>query len=178
MSIIWCMVWDMKHDRQNFLSFWAIFCTFTPLTTQKIKILKIWKKAWISSFSTSVPKIMIICYTVPEICCVTDEILIFHFGLFFALLLLIAQKTNFFYKRKRYLEILSFITNHDHMLHCYWDMVHDRVNCYFSFWAIICLFNSDSPKNQNFFKNYKNGWRHYHFTYVYQKLSAEYSCIA
>ena len=40
----------------------------------------------ISSFCTSVPKIMIICYTVPEIWCVTDVIVIFHFGLFFALL--------------------------------------------------------------------------------------------
>ena len=29
---------------QNFLSFCAIFCPFTPLTTQKIKILKKWKK--------------------------------------------------------------------------------------------------------------------------------------
>ena len=32
--------WDMKRNRQKFLSFWAIFCPFTPLTTQKIKILK------------------------------------------------------------------------------------------------------------------------------------------
>ena len=30
---------DMEHNR-NFLSFWAIFCPFTSLTTQKIKILK------------------------------------------------------------------------------------------------------------------------------------------
>ena len=37
---------DMKHDRQNFLLFWAIFHPFTQLTTQKIKILKKWKKAW------------------------------------------------------------------------------------------------------------------------------------
>ena len=29
---------------QNFWSTWAIFCTFTPLTTWKIKILKTWKK--------------------------------------------------------------------------------------------------------------------------------------
>ena len=36
--------WDMKRNRQKFLSFWAIFCPFTPLTTQKIKILK--KKKW------------------------------------------------------------------------------------------------------------------------------------
>ena len=58
--------WDMMRDRQNFLSFWTIFCSFTPLTNQKIKILKNWKKHFeISSFYTSVPKIMIICYTVP-----------------------------------------------------------------------------------------------------------------
>ena len=35
------------------------------------------------SLYTSVPKIMIICYTVPEICRVTDVIFIFHFGVFF-----------------------------------------------------------------------------------------------
>ena len=29
--------WDMKCDRQNFLSFWAMFCPFTPLSTQKIQ---------------------------------------------------------------------------------------------------------------------------------------------
>ena len=37
-------------------------------------------------FYTSLPKIMIICYTVPEIWHVTDVIVIFHFGLFFVLL--------------------------------------------------------------------------------------------
>ena len=80
--------WDIEHDRQNFLSFWASFCPFSPLTTQKIKILKKWKKTpgEISSFYTSVPKIMIRCYTVPEARCVMDAIVIFHFGLFSALL--------------------------------------------------------------------------------------------
>ena len=39
--------WDMAHDRCNcYFSFWAIFCPFTPLTAQKIKILKKWKKTW------------------------------------------------------------------------------------------------------------------------------------
>ena len=39
--------WDMVHDRCNCnLSFWAIFCPFTPLTAQKIKILTKWKNAW------------------------------------------------------------------------------------------------------------------------------------
>ena len=36
--------WDIKHDRQNFLTFCVIFCPFTKLTTLKIKILKKWKK--------------------------------------------------------------------------------------------------------------------------------------
>ena len=36
--------WSMECDRQNFLSFWTIFCTFTPRKTWKIKILKKWKK--------------------------------------------------------------------------------------------------------------------------------------
>ena len=42
---------------------------------------------------TGVPKIMIICYTFPEIWCVTNVIVIFRFGLFLALFaLLTAQK--------------------------------------------------------------------------------------
>ena len=33
--------WDTTRDRCNFyFSFWAIFCPYTPLTTQKIKIYK------------------------------------------------------------------------------------------------------------------------------------------
>ena len=38
--------WDMKHNRQNFLSFWAIFCFFTPLTTQKSIFWKNQKNIW------------------------------------------------------------------------------------------------------------------------------------
>ena len=36
--------WDIERERQNVLSFWTIFCLFTPLTTWKIKIFKKWKK--------------------------------------------------------------------------------------------------------------------------------------
>ena len=35
---------DMKHDRHKFLSYWTIFCSFTPLLTPKIKILNKFKK--------------------------------------------------------------------------------------------------------------------------------------
>ena len=44
MTIMMHSLWYFKHDRLVFLSFWAIFCPFTPLTIQKIKILKKWKK--------------------------------------------------------------------------------------------------------------------------------------
>ena len=37
---------NMECNRQNFWSFLAIFCSFTPITTQKIKILKKWKNNW------------------------------------------------------------------------------------------------------------------------------------
>ena len=38
--------WDMAHDGCNYFSFWAIFCPFTLLTAQKIKIKKNKKNAW------------------------------------------------------------------------------------------------------------------------------------
>ena len=34
--------WHMECNRQNFLSFWTIFCPFTTLTAWQIKILKKW----------------------------------------------------------------------------------------------------------------------------------------
>ena len=58
--------WDMACDRCNYFSSWVI----TPLTAQKIKILK--KMPEISSFYICVPKTMIRWCTVPEICCATD----------------------------------------------------------------------------------------------------------
>ena len=75
--------WNMMCNKQNFLSFWAIFCPFTLLTTQKVKTLKKWKEHLeISSFYTSETKIIIIRYTVPEIRHVTDVTVIFHLGYF------------------------------------------------------------------------------------------------
>ena len=79
--------WDMARNKCNsYFPFLAIFCPSTSLTAQKIKIKKKRKKYQeISSFYKSVPKIKIICCTVPEIWCMTD-IIIFHFGSLFALL--------------------------------------------------------------------------------------------
>ena len=38
--------WDMEWNRQNFLSFWDIFCPFIPLMILKTKILKKTKCCW------------------------------------------------------------------------------------------------------------------------------------
>ena len=77
-----------------FWSSWSIFCTFTPLTAWKKKLSKTWKKHLeISSFYTSVPKIMITGYTVPGIWHVTDVTVTFSFWAIFCLFTpLTAQK--------------------------------------------------------------------------------------
>ena len=81
--------WDMKHGVWQ-TEFFVILNHFLPfylpknLKNQNFEKLK--KLLELLSFYTSAPKIMIICYTVPEIWQMTDVIVIFHFGLFFALL--------------------------------------------------------------------------------------------
>ena len=101
--------WDVVRDRCNcyfsFLLYLPFYHLPPPLTPPKKwkfqknsqqnspKQPKKWKlqenekrkkKHLEISFYTSVPKNMIICCTVPEIRCMTD-VIIFHFGLFFAL---------------------------------------------------------------------------------------------
>ena len=67
--------YSMEWDRHNCLSFWAIFCLFTSLRTQKNKILKKWKKHLdMSSFYTCVSKTTIIGCMLPGIWIVTDII--------------------------------------------------------------------------------------------------------
>ena len=113
--------WDIEHNEHKFLTFWTVFCPFTPLTTKKIKTLKNWKKLKkknTSSFYINVPKIIIICYNVPEIRCVMDVILIFYFGLFFALL-------QFLKNKKNSLEISSFYIctkNNNPMVYGSWNI--------------------------------------------------------
>ena len=87
MMTVWCMVPDIwSATDRTFCHFRLLFVLLPsplPLTTQKIKILKKCKKQHleISSFYTSVPQIIIICYTSPEIWRMADGIM-FHFGPF------------------------------------------------------------------------------------------------
>ena len=92
--------WDMKRDKQNFLSFWTLFCPFTPLTTQKIKILKNWKKHMkILSFYTCMAYMTIIWCMVPEIRSMADRICC-HFGLFFTLIPPYGPRKSKFWKHE------------------------------------------------------------------------------
>ena len=67
--------WDVVHDVNVIFHLAHMFCPFTHLTVQKIKILKKWKKKHLDvpAFYTCVPKIMIIWCTIPEIWCATDR---------------------------------------------------------------------------------------------------------
>ena len=103
MTTIWYMVpktWSAT-DR-IFLSSWAIFCPFTLLTAQKIKISKNWRKK-------------------------PGDIIIQH----------------------------KCTKNHNPMYYCSWDMVHDRCNCYFSFWTIFCPFTHQTARQKEIKKKKK-----------------------
>ena len=91
----------------NYFLFWAIFAPLLPNRLKNKNFKEMRKKHLEISFYTSVPKI-IICDTVPEIWCMTD-IIIFHFGLFFALLPSNSPKNQTFKKVKKTLDI-SFYT--------------------------------------------------------------------
>ena len=156
-------IWS-STDRM-FLSLWAIFCPFnSPLsqTARKIKNWKKWKRHLeISSFYKIVPKIIIICYTVPEIWCVMDVIVIFHFGLCFSLLrpLTTPKNEKFEIMKKRSWGIIlqKCTKNNDHMLCTLW------MQFFFSLWTIFSPFTpTNNPKNKNFKKNEEDTWRYHH----------------
>ena len=76
---------------------------------------------------------MNICYTVPEIWCVTDVIVIFHFGLFFALLPTSSPKNKNFKKMEKkipgYFIILHICTNiYDYTVPEIWCATDERTD--------------------------------------------------
>ena len=74
----------MARDGCNcYFSFWAFFALLPPQQPENENLKTMKKKIpEISSFYTSAPKIMTICYTFPEIWHVTYAVITFHFGLF------------------------------------------------------------------------------------------------
>ena len=137
--------WDIRHDKQSFLSFWVIFCPLTFLTTWKIKILKKWKKKKclkILSFYTCIPQMMIIWLWFlrygaeqKQFFVILDYLLPFT--------PLTTQKIKILKKWKKIpidIIILHMCTiNENHMMYVSRDMERDRHNL-FSFWIIFCPF--------------------------------------
>ena len=80
------------------------------------------------------------------------------------------KKNQNFEKLKKKLEdiILHKSTkNHDHTLHCSWDMMQDRCNSYFLFWAIFYPF---TPLTTQKIKIKKNEKKH-------MEISSFYTCV-
>ena len=151
--------WDMARGRCNFFSFWASFCPFTPRTVQKIKILIKRTKHLEISFYISVPKIMIICFTVLRYGAWQMPLIFFILCYFLPFYLPNSLKNEIFKKMRNApgdIIILNNCTkNHDHMLYCSWDKARDGCNCYFSFWAIVGPFTPLIARTMKIYKKWK-----------------------
>ena len=176
-TTIWCMVPEIHSETDIiFCHSGPFFCPFTPtpLWTQKMKFWKTEKKYLeISSFHTSVRKIMIICYTVSEIRRVTNVIVIFNFELFFALLTPNSPKNQNFKKMKKIARRYYHFTHVHHKWQSY-DVWFLRYGAWWTEFFVILdhflhFYPPNNTKSQNFEKIFKNTWRYYHFTDVYHE---------
>ena len=159
MIIIWCNgSRDMECDRYNFLSFWTFFCPFTLLRTQKVKILKKWKK----------PEDIIIL----QMCTLDDSHMIYgSWDIILDQFLHFCPPNNpknqSFEKMKKpsgdIITLHMCAINDNHIMYGSWDMKCEWQN-FSSFWTLFCPLLSNNPKNQNFKKKWKNPWIYYHFT--------------
>ena len=148
--ILYCS-WDMACDRYNcyhsfILGYFLRF--YPPNNPKKWKFHKNERNAWRYHHFTQVYQ-KLWSYGIPFLRWrVTDVIVIFHFGLFFALLRPEKRKRKFQKKEKKTpggIIILHKCTkNDDHMLYYSCDMTHDRYNC-FCFCFHFGLFFSHLP---------------------------------
>ena len=121
----------------------------------KMKISKKLKKPLeIPSFYIIVPKIMTIGYTVPEVWHVIDVIVVFHFGLFFALYPSKSPKKKVSKKMKKHLEISSFYTGVPKIMIRWWTV--SNIWCMADGWT-------DGRTETQLFSRYTTIW------YLYQQ---------
>ena len=131
-TIIWCMLPEIWVQSHNFLSFWVIFCPFTPLLAPKIKN---WKK--------------IRRYFLFHMCTINKDSWDIRHNRqkFCPFVPLINQKIKILKKWKktpRDIIILHLSTTNDnHMMSSSWDMVFNRQNL-FSFWTNFYPFTEKS----------------------------------
>ena len=71
MTVIWCMIPEIWSATNRMFCHFGLLFALYPLSSQKNENFKNLNKKGleISTFYTCIPKIMIICYTVPEIWC-------------------------------------------------------------------------------------------------------------
>ena len=142
--------WDMECSRQNFLSLSTVVCPLTPnpppsLTTQKINILKKWKKAWRYYHFTHVYQkwqlydVWFLRYQVQQ---AEFFVILDYFFPFYPLNNLKNQQFEKMKKTHGDIIILHMCTiNDSHMMYGFWDMEHDRHNFY-HFGPIFALLTS------------------------------------
>ena len=146
------------------------FLPFYPSNSPKNRNFKKMKKPLeISSFYKSVPKIKIIWCTVPEIWCITDAIVIFHFGLSFPFYTFNLLEKWKFQKNKKnswryhFTQVYRKSWSYGTLILKYGA---DRCNCYLSFWSFLPFYLSNNPNNQNFIK-----WK------KHPEISSFYTCV-
>ena len=149
--------WDTEQDKQNVLSFWAIFCPFNPLTTPKIKILKKWRKHLeMSSFYTCVPKTTIMRYSSWN----TErgkQIFLSFWAIFCPFNPLTTPKTKILKKWKKAWWYYDF-THLYHKWKSYdvWFLMECERHNFFSFWTIFCPFTPLTTQKIKILKKWKN----------------------
>ena len=133
--------WDMAHDRCNCcFSFWAIFCSF---------------------FANFLPGDIIILHNFTQNYCyrlycswdMARDGCNCYF-LFWAIFYPSNSPKNENFKKMKKIPadiiiLHKYTKNHDHMLYCSWDMVHDKCNFFFSFWFFFFPFTPPPPPPSN-----------------------------
>ena len=146
--------WDIDCDRQNFCHFEPFFCPFTPLTTQKIKILKKWNKNLeISSIYTCVLQMTIIWCTDHDI-----HIFLSFWVIFCPFTPLTTLKIKILNKWKKtpgdIINLSLRTTNDDHMYGS-WDTECNRQKFFVILDQFLLFYPPKNPENQNFEKMIK-----------------------
>ena len=159
--------WDIECNGQNFLSFWTIFCPFTlpPLTTWKIKILKILKNKQTNKQNVWRHYNFRHVYQKWQLWCMAPEygvpwtVFFCHFGLFLPFYPLSNPENQNFEENEKIpanMIILHMYTiNDNHMMYGSWDMEYNGQK-FLSFWTINHPFNPLTTQVIKILKKWNN----------------------
>ena len=152
--------WDMECHRHNFLSFWVIFCPFTPLLMPKIKMWKKYLKIQeiLSFYKMCTMNEDHMMYDFRDIRCNKHSFLVIlgHFLLFNPPNN--PKNQNFEKIKKKKCKVIIILqlrnTNDNHLMYGSWDMECDRQN-FLWFWDIFYPFTPLTTKKIKILKKYK-----------------------